>query len=438
MPNNQQPKRNKSMSLRHLITREIIHHKLNFSIGLVSVIVAVGVFVAELTLLKAHDLRTSDILAEKQRKTEKDMILMEDDYRKIMKELGFNLLILPKGQRLDNFYAEGYASKYMPEEYVTRLSDSKMMTIRHLLPTLEQKIRWPEQGNRTIILVGTRGEVPFLYRAPKEPMLVAVPEGKIVLGYELLNSLGLKPGLTIRLLGRDFQVSTCHPQRGTRDDITAWIDLRQAQNMFDRQGEINAILALKCHCLNNDISLVRADITRILPETRVIEIGDKVVTRAKARDRAKATADSALAAERSYRARLRNEREAFAAWLIPLVILGSSTLIGLLAFNNVRERRTEIGIMRALGFRSNQILFVFLAKAFLLGLFGALLGYIAGFSLGIVSSELPWDSHTSETLFKPVLLVLILLTAPLLSSLVSWVPALIAASQDPAAVLREE
>ena len=301
------------MSIWRLITKEILHYKLNFSAGLVSVVVAVGVLVAELTLLEAHDLRTRNILTEKQKKLEEEMTIMEDDYRKIMKELGFNLVILPEDQRLDNFYTDGYVSKYMPEEYVTRLSVSKIVTIQHVLPVLEQKIQWSEQGNRTIILIGTLGEVPFVDRDPMEPMLVAVPQGKIVLGYELWNSLGLKPGYTIRVLGRNFQISTCNSQRGTSDDITAWIDLRQAQDMFDRRGEINAILALKCHCVNNEISVVRADITRILPGTQVIEIDDKVVTRAQARDRAKATADSALVAESSYRAMLRHERETFAA-----------------------------------------------------------------------------------------------------------------------------
>jgi len=402
------------------------------------VIVAVGVLVGELTLIDAHDLQTQLILAEKEKRTEEEMARLEDDYRKIMKELGFNLLILPKGQRLDNFYVEGYAAKYMPEEYVERLSRSKMMTIRHLLPSLEQKIRWSEQSNRTIILVGIRGEVPFLYFDSKEPILVAVPPGKIVLGYEISSSLGLKPGDTVRLLGADFQVSECHTQRGNKDDITVWIDLRKAQQLLDRQGEINAILALKCICEGNEISEIRQDIARILPDTQVIEVENKVVTRERARGRAKAAADSAIAAERSYRFRLRKEKETFASWLIPLVIIGSTALIGLITFNNVRERRHEVGILRAIGMRSRQILFVFLAKASIMGLFGAIAGYFVGFVIGLLSSEIPVFSREAPGMFNPGMLLLVLVTAPLLSSFASWVPALIASRQDPAIILREE
>ena len=426
------------MSLWRLIRREILYNKLSFFLGLFSVIIAVGIFTAELTLLSVHDLQTHTILTEKEEKTKRDMARMEDDYRIIMKDMGFNLLIMPKGQQLDNFYSEGYASKYMPEEYVTKLSNSEIVTVQHLLPSIEQKIRWPEQNNRTIVLIGTRGEVPYMRRDPKAPILVAVPPGEIVLGYEIWNSLGLKLGDTLRLLGTDFRISVCHSQRGSKDDITVWIDLKKAQELLGKEGMINAIMALKCHCAGNDIKLVRQDVVNILPDVKVIEIENKVVARARARDRAKATADSALAAEGRYRAVLRHEKEAFAAWLIPLVIICSAALIGLITFSNVRERKYEMGILRAIGLRSNQILSIFLAKALLMGLLGAMIGYGAGFFIGLISGEINFASGSIHGLFNPALPVVVLLTAPLLSSFASWVPALMASRQDPAIVLKEE
>jgi len=426
------------VTLWHLVIKEILYQRLMVGLSILSVLVAVAVLVAELTLLDAHDEQTRLILAEKEARLAEDMAKMEDDYRKIMKKLGFNLLILPSEQRLDDYYATGYAAEYMPEEYVHRLAGSGLMTIRHLLPSIEQKIKWPEQRDRSIILVGIRGEVPFTHRAPKEPLLLAVKPGEIVLGYELWNSLDLEVGDRIRLLGEDFRIGKLHPERGTKDDITAWIDLVKAQEMLDKQGRINAILALKCHCAGNQLGQIRKDVSRILPETKVIEVSSRVVARAEARDRARVTAEAALAAERQNRALLRSERETFAAWLIPFVIIGCTAWIGLLAFGNVRQRRGEIGILRALGFKSGQILFVFLSKAFLLGIIGSLSGYLVGFSVGVVSGELTPGAQAAGKLFDPVLLLLVLLAAPLLSGFASWIPALTAARQDPAEVLREE
>ena len=426
------------MTLRRLVMREIAEQRLTFVVGMLAVVIAVGVFIAEVTILAAHDRETQSILAEKEALLTEDMRKMEDDYRTIMKELGFNLYILPRGQRLDNFYDEGYASKFMPEEHVTVLSHSDIITIRHLLPSLEQKIRWPEQSNRSIVLIGTRGEVPFIHRDPKEPMLVPVIPGKIVLGYELWNSLRLSAGDRITLMGREFTVETCHSQRGTKDDITVWIDLATAQKMLGRKGLINAILALKCLCAGNDIESIRAEITSILPDTRVIEIDNKVATRERARKRAKAAAESTISAEAQYRARLRQEREAFAGLIIPLIMLGSAALVGVLAFNNVRERRAEIGILRAIGLRSRQILGVFLAKAAVLGIAGAVLGVAVGFTVGLFAREGSNGFTDAVSLAHPLLFAAALIVAPLLSLIASWVPAFMAAREDPADILRME
>ena len=80
------------------------------------------------------------------------------------------------------------------------------MLIRHLLPSLQQKIVWPEK-QRTIVLAGTRGEVPFAHKAPKEPMMVAVPKGTMIIrGYELHQSLGVKVGDKLRIMNREFTV----------------------------------------------------------------------------------------------------------------------------------------------------------------------------------------------------------------------------------------
>ena len=426
------------MNLWQLAIKEIRYKKLAFSLGILAVIVAVGVLVAEMTLLNAHDLNTQEILISKENQMKDEMVLMEDDYRKIMKVLGFNLLVLPEKQTLSDFYLDGYSAKDMPEEYVNRLAASKMVTIRHLLPSLEQKINWPEKGMRPVILIGIRGEVPITKLDLQEPILEAVPPGCMVLGYELWKSNDIKIGDKVKLLGKDFQVSECHSQRGTKDDITIWIDLKQAQELMGKKGRINAIMALKCICFGSEIENVRKDINTILPNTEVIEFASNVITREQARSRAEEITKFVLASEKSNRADLRREMEEFASLLVPLIILGCTVWIGLLAYGNVRERKTEIGILRALGLRSKQILSVFMAKSLLLGLFGALLGYIAGFAFGVTWGEVTFNFKNAVMLFNPYSLVLIMITAPVLTCIASWIPAVIAAKQDPAIILRNE
>ncbi|HXG11652.1 MAG TPA: FtsX-like permease family protein [Gemmataceae bacterium] len=442
------------MSLWRLITREILYRKLNFALAVLSVLVAAGCLVAELTLLRSHDLQTAAILAQKEaevaarmkqveEETAARMRQVEDDYRKIALKLGFNILILPKDQNLSDLYADDFASRYMPEDYVERLARAGVVTINHLLPSLQQKLKWPEQ-ERTIILMGVRGEVPILHQVPKKPLLQPVPPGTVVVGHELHRSLKLKKGDRIKLLGREFTVHQLQPERGNKDDITLWINLREAQELLDRPGQINAILALECNCSDDRLAKVREEIAGILPDTQVIEFASQALTRAEARNRAAALAQqeraeaAALAAkilddEKTARARLRQEQEAFAHVLVPLVLAGCIVWIGVLAFNNVRERQVEIGILRALGLRAGHVFALFLTKAVLVGLVGAAIGYLAGSLIGTY-----WGEAPAGVRFDPSLLVLVLAAAPVLAALASWVPALLAARQDPAVVLREE
>ena len=424
------------MKLLHLVRKEIGYHKLTFVLGLLSVIVAVGVLVSLLVLLHAHDIQTERILSEKEEKIEKEMEKMEDDYRKIMLKLGLNMFILPEDQRLDNFYEEGYASKFISEEYMDMLSASNIITITHLLPIVEQKIRWPERKNRTIILIGIRGEVPFTEVDPKKPIIAVVPSGGIVLGYELWDSLNLKIGNEVTLLGETFKVSECHPQRGTKDDITAWINLKTAQHLLGLEGRLSGIMALQCFCHGWDLDELVKQIPGILPGTQVVLFKNEVTTRAEARFHAEAVAKASLETERQHRLKIRGELETFASWLIPLVIMTSMVLIVFLTLSNLRQRRGEIATLRALGYRSGQILYVFLAKAFFLGLIGALLGITVSFF--VVMLALALSAQEIFKLFSIPMLIGVLAGAPILSILASWVPATLAAHEDPAAILREE
>src|SRR5205807_3047975 len=141
-----------------LIPREIAHRRLTFALAVLAVLAAVGCLTATLALLEASDQRAERLMAERELETRGRLEKLQDDYRKITKNLGFNLLILPRHQSLSDLYADDFAAKTMPEEYAQRLAKAKVLTVNHVLPTLQQKIKWPEQANRTILLTGVRGE----------------------------------------------------------------------------------------------------------------------------------------------------------------------------------------------------------------------------------------------------------------------------------------
>ena len=430
------------MKIWHMLLKEILHRWRSFVLGVFAVTVAIGSLSGALTLLQVHDLNTSKILTEKEEETRKKMAVLQDEMRKAALKLSFNLLILPKQQSIRDLHLRGYPSEYMPEEYVMRLADSGIVLVRHFLPSLQERVKWPEK-KRTITLVGTRGEVPNLHKNPRKPLVEPVPQGTIVLGFGLHQSLGLKAGDNVKLFGREFTVHKCYEERGSKDDFTAWIHLSEAQELLDKEGLINAILALECVCSQIDglLPKIRQEVERILPGTQVIEKGTRAVARAEARASVGKEAKAAVERERLHREQIRSEREAFVAVLVPLVMVACAVWVGLLGFNNVRDRKVEIAIQGAMGFRKRHIMLLFLSKSLVMGLLGGTLGIFAGLGFGgwlgsVLDGDV--DGITAMGLPNPGLLLAALFAAPMLTVISGWIPAIVAAQQDPVAVLREK
>ena len=429
------------MTIWSLLIREILHRKLNFALAVLTVIVASGSLIGSVALLKVHDVRTDQILEQKEAELQQSTAKLNDETRKAMLKLGFNVVILPKDQNLSDWYAEDYASKYMPEEYVHQLADSRIVTVRHFLPSLQQKIEWPEQ-KRKIILVGARGEVPNLHKNPVKTMVQPVPPGTISLGYELHRSMDIKVGDKVKLMGKEFTVHAFHKERGNKDDITAWIYLTEAQMLLDKPDQINAILALECLCAGEEaLPKIRKEIAAILPGTQVIERGSRALARAEARTKVAEQGRMLIEKEKQDRQELRSEREHLASILTPVVVTACAVWIAVLGLTNVRARREEIGILRAIGVGTRHILVMFLSRHVLVGALGGAIGYAAGvwaavyFSaaregarIGVAEMGLSWFG----------LLVLSVVGAAALAVIAGWIPTMIATRQDPADVLREE
>lgn len=451
------------MSVWRLVLREMKHRKVNVVLSLLSVTVAITCLVGAQTLLRSDEIQTESILAEKQSEIEaaiatreEDVAVagkaLEDSVRKDMLKLGFNVLIVPENQDLSELHLNGTLTETMPESYVDKLASSKIVTINHLLPSVTKRVAWPEK-EIDVIVQGTRGEVPIMHRGLKKPLLDAVPAGTMVVGYQIHSKLGLKAEDKVTLLGNEFTVKTLHPERGSSDDVTVWIDLAEAQKMLGMENVINAILALECGCTGDRISQIREEIAGILPGTNVIEKHSQALTRAESRAKAKVAAESALTAEQKAgqealaretqsRTEIQNQRAGLVEILVPLVLIGCALWIGFLTFGNVRQRNSEIGILRAIGLSSNQVLAIFLAKAGLIGLIGGIIGAATGVLIGIQFGGLPPYGDTWQRIFETstvfMTVVMTPLLAPIFSAVASWLPAQMAAGRDPALVLQAE
>ncbi|MBM4080861.1 MAG: FtsX-like permease family protein [Planctomycetes bacterium] len=427
------------MRLSHLVIKELIYQRLNAGLSLLSVAAAIASLVVASAFLRVHDLRTEGIVSRMESEIEKAGKAHEEEMRKAMLHLGFNVLIVPRELEIERLYLNDL-NRFMPESHVDKLSRSKIVTIQHIMPSLHQKVTWPET-KRTVIVIGTQGEVAVGEPAPKKPLQEPVKPGQIVLGHELSESLSLKTGGKTTVLGREFVVQSVHRARGNQDDVTMWMPLRDAQSLLGKEGLINAIFALECRCAWTDIAKVRAEIEGLLPGTKVIEQTTKALARAEARLAAEARAKEDLERVKRNRAELRTSRERLVAMLLPAIMIGCGLWIGVLMFLNVLSRRVEIGILRALGLRPSSVLGIFLLKAVVMGLVGAVLGLALGWALAIGVSGLGAADGLRQLVWADREALWLIVCAPIIATaltlLASWIPALFAARLDPAVILRE-
>jgi len=451
------------LTLTGLIFREIQFRKWSFLLATFAVAAAAAMIFGSEALLRVEQWMTDRYLQQQQSETEKSIqtheervaaagAQLQDTVRKQMLKLGFNILILPKDVDLAKLHLDATVTETMPYSYAEKLANSNIITVNHLLPSVTKRVRWPEH-ELDVVLNGTRGEIPIMHRALKQPLLDAVASGQMVIGSAIQQKLKLELGQKVTLMGREFSISKIQPDRGSVDDMSLWVDLTTAQEMLGMQNLIHAILALECECSGDRISEIRREIAEILPGTQVIERYSQAVTRAEARTESKRSAEESLAIAKANGnatlERVVNERTSLLQKqrdlnniLEPTVIVFTCLIVGALAFHNFRQRRSEIGLMRALGLESMSILGVFLGKAMLVGVLGGISGVVVGIGMIVIRmmnispSVSVMDAWTSASLTFTAIWIPILMI--LLTVVASWLAAYNAIRQDAAIVLQGE
>ena len=127
-----------------------------------------------------------------------------------------------------------------------------------------------------------------------------------------------------------------------------------------------------------------------------------------------------------------------AGYIIPAVLVVCGLWVGVLALSNVRQRRAEIGVFRAMGVGTGPVAAVFLGRAVLVGRVGSVLGFAAGSWLALHLGPRLFQHTARSIAIEWPLLGWSVLLATVLCLAAAYIPTLVAVTQDPAEVLREE
>ncbi len=499
------------MNPLRILLAEIAYRKLNFALSLFAVTVAVTLLVAGPILIDGYEQQTSSELKElesgvqeaaqrvtlseqqaaaavakletgvreaadrvtaSEREAAATLAQLEDETRKAMLTLGFNLLILDGATEMSEYWSTGFPTRDMPEEFVQRLAKNPSLdAVTHIVGTLRAKSQWEDQ---TVGLAGFAPEATQSHHRKKAPMGYRVEAGTVFLGHHLAKDR--KEGDTVEFMDKSFRIARILPEMGSEYDTTIFTHLSDAQQLLDKPGKVNEILALDCRCVEADLPKIRKQVSDILPECFVSRISSRALARARQREMVGETYQQTIARQKedlaarqehlataaethrqaiarqkqnlqarekhladttANRESIQAAMETMAGVVTILVLLVTGIWVGLLATANVRERTCEIGVLRALGKGSGMIATLFLGKALLLGL----LGGAAGLALGTATAwflTVRLLAVPSGSFQLPIsMLLTAVLGAPLLAVMASYLPTLLALKQDPAVVLRD-
>jgi len=385
------------MNTLKLVLKEIAHRKTNFAMSVVAVSTAVALFVTFMTSGQGYRRET----------------------RRIMRDMGQNLRIIPRETTMDEFWTQGFSSHTMPEAYVHRFSKLRGYSYTHLVATLQKNVEW---RGRTVTLTGMLPEVLPLDKRQQSPMTFSIHPGHLYVGSQVAEIFKLQEGDEVDLLGHTFTVKRILVETGSKEDICVYGHLHDIQRVLGLPGRINEIKALECLCLIESskqpidpLVLAREQLAQILPEGKVI----------------------LLQGIAEIRQKQRAAMEGYLAFIMPTILVVCGAWIAVLTMMNVRDRRQEIGIMRALGHGSTAIAGLFLGKALLVGLVGAFFGYFIGTGLALKYG--PEIFKTTAKAIRPEypLLAWAVIVAPVFAAVAGFVPITLAVAQEPADILRE-
>jgi putative ABC transport system permease protein len=367
-------------------------------------------------------------------------IVSEQNVARNLDNLGANILVLPQGASIDNYYTSDIDAPTLPMDYVERILTSTIAGVDNMSPKLTRRVK---VSGQSVVLTGILPKSEIASKplwqssgllgaelktacAPnqsttkshgledeklKRKAIDTLNTTDCIAGSQVAKLLKLHPGGSVDIMGKDFKVIKILPETGTVDDDRIFANLKDVQTLLGIENQVSAIEIMGC-C--NAISEgLLGKLRNILPDTRVTTIGQIVSTQIETNQLMK---------------------KVTLVMLIIIFFVGGIS-IGNYIWANVNERKREIGILRMMGAGRSTIYRMFLLKALILGIAGGILGYLLGTLSGVILGP-----YFAGILVKPVYIYLLwsIFLSVAISLAGSLFPTYLAAKFDPHSNLQED
>jgi putative ABC transport system permease protein len=342
---------------------------------------------------------------------------MQADVATKLDEYGANILIVPKANDLSLSYGGvAVASAAYDVGELTIADLDRIRTIKNarnisvVAPKLLGAI--PISG-QTVLVAGVRFNDELRLKQwwdleGTEP----ATQDEALAGLRLAHALDLQPGDAVDVDGHTFRVAGILAENGSQDDDILFVDLAAAQDVMDKPQSVS-LVEVAALCTDCPVEDMVEQIGGVLPQARVTALRQAVTLRMETVGQL--------------------SRFALAVSAVVIVIGGLVVLTTMMGA--VSERKQEIGLFRALGFRQQHVMNIVLGEAALVSLAGGILGWLLGMGAAVVL--LPRVANVSMAVsWNPWLALGAISGAVLVGLLASLYPAVSAARLDPTTALR--
>jgi putative ABC transport system permease protein len=297
--------------------------------------------------------------------------------------LGANILVLPQGANINDYYSADIDAPTFPEEYVERIVTSTLAGVDNLSPKLTRRVN---MGGQQVVLTGILpanelaakplwqngglfgeelkvacGTDPTVneslgYKDEKlqRKAIDSLDATDCLVGFAVAQRLNVRPGSKLMIEGQEFNVAQVLTETGTVDDDRIFAHLHKVQELLGIEGQLSSIEIMGCCNAISDGLL--GQLRNILPDTKITTIGQIVSTQIRTN-------------------KLMNR---ISLIILIIILVVGSVSIGNYMWANVNERKREIGILRMIGYSKGSIYNILLIKAVLIGFAGGITGYLAG------------------------------------------------------------
>lgn len=199
---------------------------------------------------------------------------------------------------------------------------------------------------------------------------------EVLLGSSAALLLGKRPGDSITLKGQPFAVAGVVKELGGPEDSYVFADLHEVQNILGFPGKIS-IVELSAWCGNCPVEQIVQQIADKMPGTKVTAVKQAI-------------AGKQVAVDTVGR---------FSLIISGLVLVVAVLIVLTSMMSAVSERTREIGLLRALGYRRQDIIRILLTEAELSAAGAGILGFaigtlgaqlLSGWALGW-NVQVPWN-----------------------------------------------